>query len=95
MCLAIPGKVLEITEEDSLRMGRIDFAGTINRACLSYCENVKVGEYVIVHAGFAIKVLDEAEAITTLKYFKEMAEANAGAEKNVPGRRNNKTGNQL
>ncbi len=74
MCLGMPGKVIEINEEDGLLMGKIDYSGSVSKACLSYCGEVKVGEYVIVHAGFAISVLDEESAQETLGYFKQMAE---------------------
>ncbi|MCF8261129.1 MAG: HypC/HybG/HupF family hydrogenase formation chaperone [Melioribacteraceae bacterium] len=74
MCLGIPGKVIDIIDEDGLLMGKIDFAGSVSKACLSYCENVEVGQYVVVHAGFAISVLDEADAEETLQYFKQMTE---------------------
>ncbi len=67
MCLAVPGKVLEIYDENGLSMGRIDYAGTENTACLSYCPDVTTGQYVIVHAGFALQILDEAEAMETLR----------------------------
>jgi hydrogenase expression/formation protein HypC len=62
MCLAIPGKIVEIYEENDLKMGKIDFSGTMNTACLEYVPEVEVGHYVVVHAGFAIQVLDEAQA---------------------------------
>jgi hydrogenase expression/formation protein HypC len=62
MCLAIPGKVVEIYEENELKMGKIDFSGSMNSACLAYVPEVEVGQYVVVHAGFAIQVLDEKQA---------------------------------
>ena len=62
MFLAIPGKIVEIYEENDLKMGKIDFSGTMNTACLEYVPEVEVGHYVVVHAGFAIQVLDEAQA---------------------------------
>jgi hydrogenase expression/formation protein HypC len=74
MCLAIPGKVLEIFDENGLKMGKIDYSGTVNVACLEYVPEVKAGEYVIVHAGFAISVIDEAEANKTLELWDEMTE---------------------
>ena len=77
MCLAVPGKVIEITEENGLRMGRIDYAGTVSGACLEYIPDVQVGQYVIVHAGFAINVIDEAEAKKILDLWNEMAEKSA------------------
>jgi len=66
MCLAIPGKIVDLYEEEGLSMGRINYAGTINTACLAYIENPQLGDYVLVHAGFAINRLDEAEAKRTL-----------------------------
>ena len=74
MCLAIPGKVIEITEENGIQMGRIDYAGTVNTACLAYVPEVKIGQYVIVHAGFALSIVDEEEARKTLELFGEVAE---------------------
>ena len=73
MCLAIPGKVLEITEEYGLKMGRVDYDGTVQRACLAYVREVTVGQYVLVHAGFAINVLDEEEALRTLALWRELS----------------------
>ena len=67
MCLAIPGKVLEKTEENGLVMGLIDYAGTRNKACLTYTPEAEVGDYVIVHAGFALQVLNEDEAEASLR----------------------------
>ncbi|UCG61127.1 MAG: HypC/HybG/HupF family hydrogenase formation chaperone [Candidatus Zixiibacteriota bacterium] len=74
MCLAIPGKVIEITEENGIQMGRIDYAGTVNTACLAYVPEVKIGQYVIVHAGFALSIVDEEEAKKTLELFGEIAD---------------------
>ncbi len=74
MCLAIPGRVIEVTEENGIQMGRIDYAGTVNSACLAYVPEVKVGQYVIVHAGFALSIVDEEEAKRTLELFDEMTE---------------------
>ncbi|WP_456408478.1 HypC/HybG/HupF family hydrogenase formation chaperone [Caldithrix abyssi] len=75
MCLAIPGKVIEIFDEGGLKMGKIDYSGTINKACLAYVPEVEVGQYVIVHAGFAISVMDEDEAEEVFQTFDEMTEA--------------------
>jgi len=77
MCLAIPGRVEEIFEQNGLKMGNIDYSGTKNIACLEYVPEAKVGEYVIVHAGFAISVIDEAEAKKTLELWDEIAERSA------------------
>ena len=80
MCLAIPGKVIEITEENGIPMGRIDYSGTVNTACLAYVPDVKIGEYVIVHAGFALSVIDEAEAQKTLDLIAEMFTSESNRE---------------
>ena len=80
MCLAIPGKVIEITEENGIPMGRIDYSGTVNTACLAYVPEVKIGEYVIVHAGFALSVIDEAEAQKTLDLIAEMFTSESNRE---------------
>lgn len=73
MCLAIPGKILEINEKNGLSMGRIDYAGTVNEACLAYVPDAKVGDFVIVHAGFALNIIDEEEADKRLTLWREMA----------------------
>ena len=72
MCLAIPGKLLEIMGDDPLtREGRVSFAGVVKRANLAYVPEAAVGQYVLVHAGFALTVIDEAEALKTLAYMAE------------------------
>jgi hydrogenase expression/formation protein HypC len=73
MCLAIPGKVTSIQGQDSLtRMGKIDFGGVLKEACLACVPEAQVGDYVIVHAGFAISRVDEAEANTVFEYLRQM-----------------------
>jgi hydrogenase expression/formation protein HypC len=67
MCLAIPGRVLEIFEENGLVMGLIDYAGTRNQACLTYTPEARQGDYVLVHAGFALQILNEEEAQASLR----------------------------
>ena len=76
MCLAIPGKVESITGEgDPLtRMGRINFGGILKEASLAYVPEVKVGDYVIVHVGFALSRVDEEEAHKVFEYLKHMEE---------------------
>ena len=75
MCLAIPGKVLSISGDDPLvRMGRIDFSGIVKEACLAYVPEVQIGDYVIVHVGFALSKVDEDEAQKIFEYLKEMDE---------------------
>ena len=77
MCLAIPGKVIETFEENGLKMGKLDYAGTTNTACLAYVPEIKVGQYAVVHAGFAISVIDEQEAQKTYALWDEMVETAA------------------
>ena len=67
MCLGIPGKVVEIRDDGPLRMARVDFGGVRKEACLAYVPEVVLGDYVIVHVGFAISQLDEEEAMKTLE----------------------------
>ena len=74
MCLAIPGKVVKTFEENGLLIGHIDYSGTISNACLAYVPEVKKGQYVIVHAGFAISVLDEEEAQKSFEAWDEMTD---------------------
>ena len=72
MCLAVPGKLLSKQIENGLPMGRVDFDGAIISVCLAYVPEVKIGQYVIVHAGFALNVVDEEEAFKTLELWKEL-----------------------
>jgi hydrogenase expression/formation protein HypC len=72
MCLGIPGKVVAVREEHGTRMASVDFGGVTKSVCLAYVPEVGVGDYTIVHAGFAIARLDEAAALETLALFSEM-----------------------
>lgn len=72
MCLAIPGKVLEIEQDSRPVMGRADFGGIQKRVCLDWTPDVRIGDYVIVHVGFAISRMNEAEARRTLEVFDEL-----------------------
>jgi hydrogenase expression/formation protein HypC len=75
MCLAVPGKIVSIEGDDPItRMGRIDFGGIIKQASLAYVPECGVGDYVIVHVGFAISRVDEAEANKVFEYLREMEE---------------------
>jgi hydrogenase expression/formation protein HypC len=66
MCLAIPGRVTELQESGGVTMARVDFGGITREACMAYLPEAKVGDYVLVHAGFAISAMDEEEAKQTL-----------------------------
>ena len=72
MCLAIPGRVDEILNEGDLLIGRVNFGGIIKRVCLDYVPDIEVGEYAIVHVGFAISKLDAETAEKTLEVFRQM-----------------------
>jgi hydrogenase expression/formation protein HypC len=72
MCLGIPGKVIEIWDESGTRMSTVDFGGTTKTVCLAYLPDLEIGEYTIVHAGFALNRLDEESANNTLKMFVDM-----------------------
>ena len=73
MCLAIPGQVLSLSGDDPiLRTGRIDFGGVVKEINLAYVPEARVGDYVLVHVGFAISVLDEAEANRVFEHLREM-----------------------
>lgn len=72
MCLAIPGRVEEITSDGVVRMGRVNFGGVVKRVCLDYVPEVEVGDYTIVHVGFAISKIDEETAKQTLEDFRAM-----------------------
>jgi hydrogenase expression/formation protein HypC len=75
MCLAIPGKIVSIEGEDPfLRTGRVDFTGVIKQVNLAYVPEAKIGDYVLVHVGFAINTIDEAEANQVFAYLREMGE---------------------
>jgi hydrogenase expression/formation protein HypC len=75
MCLAIPGKILTITGDAPLeRMGRVNFSGIVKEVSLAYVPSAQVGEYVIVHVGFAINTLDESEAQRVFEYLEHMGE---------------------
>ena len=72
MCLAVPGKIVEIYEAGGLKMGKVDFGGVTREACLAYVPEVQVGDYTVIHVGFAINRLDEAEALESLALLQEI-----------------------
>jgi hydrogenase expression/formation protein HypC len=74
MCLAIPGKVIEVFEDRGLRMGRVDFGGTVKKACLEQLPEAAVGDYVLVHVGFALSLVDPAEAERTYRFLEELGQ---------------------
>lgn len=75
MCLGIPGRILDTYDQSGLRMGKVDFGGVLKEVCLAYVPDAQVGQYVIVHVGFALNVVDEAEARETLDLLREIGAA--------------------
>lgn len=87
MCLAVPGQVQSVYEADGTRMGKVSFGGVVKDVCLAYLPDIAVGDYTIVHVGFAISKIDEASALETLRTFtdlglldEEFGEPSAAAE---------------
>ena len=72
MCLGVPGKIIKIYDENSIKMSDVDFNGVTMRVCLETTPQAKVGDYVIVHAGFTINLLEESEALETLAMLDEI-----------------------
>ncbi len=81
MCLAVPGRLVKITEEGGLRFGSIDFDGLDVTACLELTPEAHVGDFVLVHAGMALQVVDEIEAEKTLALIRELSELEQGDSK--------------
>ncbi|MEZ4770363.1 MAG: HypC/HybG/HupF family hydrogenase formation chaperone [Caldilineales bacterium] len=82
MCLGVPGKVVEISEDPSgVTMGKVDFSGIRKEVCLAYVPEVVLGDYVVVHVGFAISIVDEVEAQEVFEFLRQMDEL---AELDVP-----------
>jgi hydrogenase expression/formation protein HypC len=74
MCLGVPGKIVEMYEAGGLPMGKVDFGGVTRETCLAYVPDLKVGDYTVVHVGFAISHLSEEEAQATLAILREMGD---------------------
>ena len=74
MCLAIPGKIVDIFERDGLKMAKVDYGNIFRETCLEYVPEAQVGEYCVVHVGFAISLLDEQDAMETLELLKEISD---------------------
>jgi hydrogenase expression/formation protein HypC len=72
MCLAVPGRIVEIREEHGTRMARLDFGGIQKTVCLAYLPDAVIGDYAIVHVGFAISRINEESALETLRHFREL-----------------------
>lgn len=76
MCLAVPGKVTETWRENDMLMGKVDFSGVLRRVCLEHVADVIVGEYVLVHVGFALSRIDAAEAARVFELLRELKQLN-------------------
>ena len=74
MCLAVPGKIIEVYDTAGMRMCKIDFGGVVREACLQALPDAKVGDFTIIHAGFALSILSEEEANETLSVLRELGE---------------------
>lgn len=72
MCLGVPGKIIETYEKGGLKMARVDFGGVFREACLDYVPEAQVGEYCVIHVGFAISVLSEEDALETLDLLRQI-----------------------
>lgn len=71
MCLGVPGRIVEIWEEEGARMGRVDFVGEQRKICLVYLPDTQTGDYVVAHLGFALNKVDEATALSTIELMRE------------------------
>lgn len=92
MCLGVPGKIIDIYERGGLMMGKVDFGGVVRETCLAYVPEAQVGDYTLVHVGFALNLIDEAEAHETLALLAEIGSfeeeagfAEGGAAAEAPG----------
>jgi hydrogenase expression/formation protein HypC len=75
MCLAVPGKIISIEGDDPIfRNGRVDFAGIVKNVNLAYVPDAKIGDYVLVHVGFALNTIDETEAMEVFEYLRQIGE---------------------
>lgn len=74
MCLGVPGKITEIYEKQGLRMGKVDFGGIVRETCLDFVPEAQIGDYTVIHVGFAISLLSEEEAQKTLEMLREISD---------------------
>lgn len=73
MCLGVPGKIIDIYQQGELTMGKIDFGGVTREACLAYVPEAEIGDYTVIHVGFALHLISEEEAQETLSLLREIA----------------------
>ena len=74
MCLGVPGKVIEIYESNGMKMGKVDFVGVVRETCLAYVPEIELGDYTLIHVGFAISRIDEEEAAEIFSYIEQIGE---------------------
>ncbi len=74
MCLGIPGKIIETYEYNGLQMGKIDFGGVVREACLQYVPEAKIGDYTLIHVGFALNIISEEDAMETLEILRSISD---------------------
>lgn len=90
MCLGVPARIIDTYECNGLAMGKVDFGGVTQEVCLAYVPEAKVGQYAVIHVGFALNLLDEEEALATLELLRQIGEfesegrAEPGKSKNLP-----------
>lgn len=80
MCLGIPGKIIELYEANGLIMGKVDFGGVTREACLAYVPEARVGDFTLIHVGFALSIISEQEARETLELIQQIADLNSEIE---------------
>lgn len=85
MCLGIPGRIVEIEPESDVLMGKIDFGGVKRRVCLEHVRDARLGDYVLVHVGFALTRIDEAEAQRVFELLAQLGESESGSESESAG----------
>lgn len=83
MCLGVPGKIIEIYTSANLKMGKMDFGGVTREACLEYVPEAQVGDYALIHVGFALNLISEEEALETLDLIRQIGEIDPGFDKNL------------
>jgi len=74
MCLGVPGKITEIYDNNGMKMGKVDFGGVSRETCLDFVPEAQIGDYTVIHVGFAISLLSEEEALKTLEMLREIGE---------------------
>ncbi|HLF28713.1 MAG TPA: HypC/HybG/HupF family hydrogenase formation chaperone [Anaerolineae bacterium] len=72
MCLGVPGKIIDVYESNGLQMGKIDFGGVLKEVCLAYVPQAQIGDYALIHVGFALNLIDAAEALETLDLLRQI-----------------------